>query len=56
MNVNRILHLMIPSWRQNIIFMKIYYKKCQTSIFLENVNNTKNNYHYINKYETSILL
>ena len=43
MNVNTILHLMIPSCRQNVTFMNIYDKKRQISIFLENVNNSDNN-------------
>ena len=43
MDVNKILHLTIPSWRQNVKCMKIYYKKRQISNFLKNVNNYKNN-------------
>ena len=43
MNVNKMLHLMIQSWRQNFNFIKIYYKKGQISIFLENVNNFEYN-------------
>ena len=43
MNVNEILLQMISSWKQNINFIKIYYKKRQISIFTKNVNNSKNN-------------
>ena len=43
MNFNNILHLMISSSRLDVNFMKIYYRKCQISIFLENFNNSKNN-------------
>ena len=42
MNVNKKCYLMIPSRRQNVNFIRIYYKKPQISFFFENVNNSKN--------------
>ena len=46
MNVNEIFYLMIPSRWQNVNLVRIYYKKRQISIFLKNVNNSKNNQHF----------
>ena len=43
MNVNKKFYPMISSSRQNVNFIKIYYKKHHISIFLENVNKLKNN-------------
>ena len=42
MRVNKILHLMSPNWRQNLNFIKIYSKKRQFCIFLDNINNSEN--------------
>ena len=44
MHVNKISRLIISSRRQNIDFIKIYYKKFQTLIFLRNINNSKINH------------
>ena len=43
MNVNKMLHLIIPNRGQDINFIKTYFKKRQISIYLENTNNSKNN-------------
>ena len=42
-NVIKIWHLMILSWRQNVNFIKMNCKKRIISIFLENVNSFRNN-------------
>ena len=43
MSVNEVSILMNSNLSQNVNFIKIYYKKRQIGIFLENVCNLKNN-------------
>ena len=38
--VNKILHVMRSCWKQNVNYIKRYYKKCQILISLKNVNNS----------------